>query len=131
MGWDHFRTVPRSVAGWWLDLGIPHFRPALGSIAWRCPIFPNWDFRAVPRSVAGIPSFCLKGILRAVLGPDAGCSILLIQGFATGHPLGPSLGVAFCPWDILQQAIPLSLIRGSPCSTNGYSRLIILTSYLS
>ncbi len=44
---------------------------------------------------------------------------------------GQSLGYAICPWDILHKVIPLSFIRNSPCSTNGYSHLIILTSYLS
>ena len=48
-----------------------------------------------------------------------------------GQSQGQSLGAAFCYGNILQQVIPKSLIRNSLCSTNGYSHLIILTSYLS
>ncbi len=51
--------------------GFRSFDQSQGQSLGRCPDSPIWDFRAVPRSDAGIPSFCLKGILRAVLGPDA------------------------------------------------------------
>lgn len=51
----------------------------LGSVAgWR--FLPQGHFSPVPRSVAGIPSFCLKGILRVVPRSVAG----EVYGFALG-----------------------------------------------
>lgn len=69
----------------------------------------------------------ISGPPRSVAGrcPD------LPSGHFRTAPRSIAHGVAFWPRDILQQVTPLSFIRSLLCSTNGYCRLIILTSYLS
>ena len=126
------------------------FDQSSGQSLGRCPDSPIWDFRTVSRSDAGIPSFCLKGILRAVLGSDAwrwsdspirdfrpslGSDAWQVVSFPDSglftSPLVSRWGYAFSGIRSLHKVITWSLIRNSPCSTNGYSHLIILTSYLS
>ena len=90
--WD-FRAVPRSVAGEVVGFAPEPFstsrKVSPRSVAGRCPDLPSGHFWTVPRSDAGIAQICLKGIFELVLGSDAGLCILLIQGFAQGHPLEP------------------------------------------
>lgn len=76
--WGGGRICPRAIfdqsSGQTLGGRITGFRysdQSQGQSLGRCPDSPIWDFRTVSRSDAGIPSFCLKGILRAVLGSVA------------------------------------------------------------
>ena len=110
--WD-FRTVARSAQG--QSLGVPRF-PNLGFLGspkvhrWGggkfclkgifyqsqgpslgTPFLPSghfWSSPKVRRWVMHSPDsgFCI----RASLGSDAGCDILLIQGSVAGHPLRAS-----------------------------------------
>lgn len=97
MGWDHFRTVPRPVAGRCPDLPSGHFWTVPRSVArWR--FLPLGHFSPVPRSVAGCSQICLKGIFGKSQGQTLG-------GKFWGIPIiyqsqGQSLGVPFLPdWD--------------------------------
>lgn len=83
-----FGVVPRSVARRWSDSLIQDFRPVHRLDAGRCPDSLIQDFRTVPRSVAGRWSVWRIPLFRPVARSVAGLCILLIQGFAQGHPLG-------------------------------------------
>lgn len=106
-----FGVVPRSIAGCCI-LSLGHF--AAGD-----PRVRRWVMRF------GESPFCIRSSSGQSLGGDFCPKAIFLQS------QGQTLGVAFSGIPILQQVIPSSLIRNSLCSTNGYSHLIILTSYLS